>query len=105
MQSSTIFVEKEQLVASIDQGTSSSRVLVFNAAGEIVVQHQVEFPQYYPQAGSASFCSAILSYFIEISWHEHDPEEIYDSVKICLDEAVFKLRHLGIDPNLIRGIK
>jgi hypothetical protein len=38
-------------IGSIDQGTTSTRFLIFNREGEPVVSHQVEFKQYYPQPG------------------------------------------------------
>lgn len=49
------------LVLAIDQGTTSSRALVFDATAAIVAAAQEEFPQLYPQAGSV----------------EHDPEAIW----------------------------
>lgn len=38
-------------VGAIDQGTTSSRFLIFNKHGEVVVTHQLEFTQHYPQPG------------------------------------------------------
>lgn len=38
-------------VGAIDQGTTSSRFLIFNNFGEVVVTHQLEFTQIYPQPG------------------------------------------------------
>lgn len=38
-------------VGAIDQGTTSSRFLIFNNSGEVVVTHQLEFTQIYPQPG------------------------------------------------------
>ena len=52
-----------QLLA-IDQGTSSSRALVFDAASKVIASAQEEFPQIFPQPG----------------WVEHDPEAIWSSV-------------------------
>jgi glycerol kinase len=40
-----------QFVGSIDQGTTSSRFLIFNKAGEPVASHQIEFKQIYPKPG------------------------------------------------------
>ena len=40
-----------KFVGSIDQGTSSSRFMVFDQLGNIIAQHQTEFEQIYPQAG------------------------------------------------------
>ena len=59
-------------VGAIDQGTTSSRFLIFNTDGEVLASHQIEFKQHYPQSG----------------WHEHDPEEIVSSVEECIDGAV-----------------
>lgn len=50
----------EKYVMALDQGTTSSRVIIFNKKGEIVSKAQTEFEQYYPQNG----------------WVEHDPNEI-----------------------------
>jgi hypothetical protein len=41
----------EWFVGSIDQGTTSSRFLIFNKAGEPVAKHQIEFENLYPQSG------------------------------------------------------
>jgi hypothetical protein len=38
-------------IGAIDQGTTSSRFLIFNASGEVVASHQLEFKQYYPRPG------------------------------------------------------
>ncbi len=51
---------KEKLILSLDQGTTSSRAIVFNKKGEIIAKAQNEFEQIYPQAG----------------WVEHDPLNI-----------------------------
>lgn len=61
-------------VLAIDQGTTSSRAILFDKGGQPKAMHQMEFPQHYPQPG----------------WTEHDPEEIYDSVVKCCDEALKK---------------
>ena len=50
-------------VLALDQGTTSSRAIVFDSDGRIVGSDQYEFPQHYPEPG----------------WVEHDPEEIWDS--------------------------
>jgi len=50
-------------VLSLDQGTSSSRAILFDREGAPVAEAGREFPQIYPQAG----------------WVEHDPEEIWSS--------------------------
>ncbi|XP_072370064.1 glycerol kinase [Scyliorhinus torazame] len=77
------------LVGAIDQGTSSSRFLVFNPkTAEIVVQHQVEILQKLPQAG----------------WAEEDPKEILHSVIECIEKACDKLKQLKIDVSSIKAI-
>ena len=54
---------KKTHVLALDQGTSSSRSIVFDAQGQVVAMAQREFAQIYPQPG----------------WVEHDPEEIWTS--------------------------
>lgn len=51
-------------ILAIDQGTTSSRAIIFNESGKPVAQAQQEFTQYFPHDG----------------WVEHDPEEIWQSV-------------------------
>jgi glycerol kinase len=51
----------QPLVMALDQGTTSSRAIVFDATGAVVAQAQAEFPQVYPTEG----------------WVEHDPEAIW----------------------------
>ncbi len=58
-------------ILSIDQGTTSSRTLVFTPEGDILFTAQEEFPQIYPADG----------------WVEHDPETIWDTVLSTLKEA------------------
>lgn len=54
----------DRLLVAIDQGTSSSRTVVFNQDAQVVSSAQQEFPQEYPRPG----------------WVEHDPETIWRSV-------------------------
>jgi len=56
---------------SIDQGTTSTRFIVFNQEGRVVAQHQQEFKQYLPNEVSV----------------EHDPLEIWDSVMNCIEQV------------------
>lgn len=44
-------VGSKTFVGAIDQGTTSTRFLIFNTAGEVVALHQIEFKQYYPHPG------------------------------------------------------
>ncbi len=50
-------------VMALDQGTTSSRAILFDASGEIAAADQYEFTQHFPQPG----------------WVEHDANEIWDS--------------------------
>jgi glycerol kinase len=59
-------------VLALDQGTTSSRALVFDAAGTLVALAQREFRQYFPQPG----------------WVEHDPGEILESQLAVAAEAL-----------------
>lgn len=61
-------------VLALDQGTTSSRCILFDRAGNIISVAQQEFPQIYPQPG----------------WVEHDPDEIWFSQKKVMQEAVAK---------------
>eukprot|EP00980_Cylindrotheca_fusiformis_P017494 scaffold5490_cov125-Cylindrotheca_fusiformis.AAC.11 len=67
-----------EFVGSIDQGTSSSRFLVFTKAGEIAAWSQMEHKQHFPTGEDKS------------GWHEHDPFEIWNNVVICM-KAVVKI--------------
>ncbi len=61
-------------VLALDQGTTSSRAILFDQAGAIAAVAQHEFQQFYPQAG----------------WVEHDPMEILSSQMTCAVEALAK---------------
>ena len=75
----------DQFILSLDQGTSSSRAIVFNHQGEICSVAQKEFTQYFPQPG----------------WVEHDPQEIWSSEAAVIAEAITKI---GINGLNIAGI-
>ena len=61
-------------VLALDQGTTSSRAIVFDEEGRAVATAQREFEQHYPQPG----------------WVEHDPKEIYRTQRETAREAVTK---------------
>ena len=61
-----------KFLLAIDQGTSSSRAVIYDHATEVVASAQQEFPQIYPQPG----------------WVEHDPEVIWSSVRAVCKEAL-----------------
>jgi len=75
----------EQYILAIDQGTTSSRAIIFNREGEIVSSAQKEFNQYFPKAG----------------WVEHDANEIWISVVSVYMEAIAKA---GIKADQIAAI-
>ncbi|XP_046886722.1 glycerol kinase isoform X2 [Hypomesus transpacificus] len=77
------------LVAAIDQGTSSTRFLVFNAkTAELLSHHQVEIKQSFPKEG----------------WVEQDPKDILQSVYECMERTCEKLTQLNIDISNIKAI-
>ncbi|KAL9115083.1 MAG: hypothetical protein Q9227_000877 [Pyrenula ochraceoflavens] len=75
-------------VGSIDQGTTSSRFLIFDPNGVPVASHQIEFRQMYPHSG----------------WHEHDPVELITSVQTCIELATEAFLNLGHSKSEIKGI-
>ncbi len=75
----------EKFVMALDQGTTSSRAIIFNKKGEIVAKSQNEFTQYYPQNG----------------WVEHDPNEILFSM---ISAMMGCIRNTDVKPEQIAGI-
>ena len=72
-------------ILAIDQGTTSSRAIVFDADLRIVAVAQEEFPQHFPDSG----------------WVEHDPEDLWRTTVSTMKGAVEKA---GIDAGDIAGI-
>lgn len=72
-------------ICSIDQGTSSTRCILFNKAGEIIGSHQREHTQYYPHRG----------------YVEHNPDQIWENTLHVIDET---LRQAKITEKDIVGI-
>jgi glycerol kinase len=72
-------------VLAIDQGTTSSRAIIYDANQSIAGIGQQEFPQYYPKPG----------------WVEHDPEEIWKSVLATCKSA---LKKAGLKPQDLAAI-
>ena len=64
----------KQYLLAIDQGTSSSRAVIYDEGASVVATAQQEFRQIYPESG----------------WVEHDPEEIWGSVKNTMREVLDK---------------
>ena len=67
-----------QHLLALDQGTSSSRAIVFDTRGNVVALAQREFRQIYPQPG----------------WVEHDPKEIWSSQLATAREALVHLEEM-----------
>jgi len=76
---------KDKFILSLDQGTTSSRAILFNHAGEIVETAQKEFEQFFPKPG----------------WVEHDANEIWTSILACMAEV---LRKADVDPDQVASI-
>ena len=72
-------------LAALDQGTTSSRAVIFTEDGQMIASYNREFPQHYPKPG----------------WVEHDPRDILDTQITSLREAV-KLS--GVDPGEIAAV-
>ncbi len=75
----------KQYILALDQGTSSSRAIIFNHEGKMCSVTQKEFPQYYPKAG----------------WVEHNPMEILSSQLSVIVESI---TGMGITGRDIAGI-
>ena len=72
----------KKTILSIDQGTTSTRAIIFTPEGEIVSSSQLEHKQIYPQSG----------------WVEHDAEEIWqNTIKVC-KTAINKATEQGSNP-------
>ncbi len=67
----SLMVTASPYILAIDQGTTSTRVILFDAAGRVRSTARIELTQHYPQPG----------------WVEHDPEEIWRSVVATCREA------------------
>ena len=68
-------------IGSLDQGTSSTRFMIFDHAGQVVGQHQLEHRQILPQAG----------------WVEHDAVEIWERAQEVITGALKQANILGSD--------
>lgn len=77
--------DNRKYILALDQGTTSSRSILFDDQGNIVAMSQKEFTQIFPQPG----------------WVEHDPEEIWASQLYTAREA---MQLAGIEPGQIAAI-
>ena len=71
----------EQYILALDQGTSSSRAIVFDHGGRICASAQKEFPQHFPKPG----------------WVENDPKDIWSSEASVVAEAITSMGINGLD--------
>ena len=78
-------MSQEKYIMAIDQGTTSSRAIIFNKKGEKVSSSQKEFTQIFPQAG----------------WVEHNANEIWNSVQSVIAGAFIES---GVKPSQIEAI-
>jgi len=72
---------RKKFIVAIDQGTTSSRAILFNNQGKSLFKSQLEFKQYFPKNG----------------WVEHNPEEIWHKTKKVLLEVINKSKRLKGD--------
>ncbi|KAA8648689.1 glycerol kinase [Aspergillus tanneri] len=79
---------KDRFIGAIDQGTTSSRFIIFDCAGNPVAKYQTEFRQIHEHSG----------------WHEQDPWELVDSVYICIEEAMKTFLALGHSTDEIEAV-
>ncbi|ORY61195.1 glycerol kinase [Pseudomassariella vexata] len=78
----------EWFIGSIDQGTTSSRFIIFDSEAEPVASHQIEFDNHYPESG----------------WHEHDPMDLVGSVEECIEKAMEQFISKGYSKSQIKAI-
>ena len=69
----------KKFIISIDQGTTSSRAILFDLKGKPVFSSQKEFTQYFPNSG----------------WVEHNPEEIWSTTKKVLQDVIKKAKRIN----------
>ena len=69
---------KKQFIVAIDQGTTSSKAILFNTAGRPIFKSQLELKQHFPKNG----------------WVEHNPEEIWKTTKKVLLNVINKSKKL-----------
>ena len=74
-----------EYIMAIDEGTTSTRAIIFDHAGHQVADSQREFPQYFPQPG----------------WVEHNANEIWNAVSSTIANVFI---NSGIHPSQIKGI-
>ena len=68
----------KKFIVAIDHGTTSSRAILFNLSGRPIYTSQKEFKQYFPKDG----------------WVEHNPNEIWATVRKVLTDVITKSKKL-----------
>ena len=68
----------KKFLVAIDQGTTSSRAILFSLSGKPIYTSQKEFTQYFPKDG----------------WVEHNPNEIWSTVRKVLSDVIVKSKKL-----------
>jgi len=71
----------DKFIAAVDQGTTSTRCILFNHSGQIVSSHQLEHEQIYPKPG----------------WVEHDPYEIWERTQVVIKGAMRQAKAKAAD--------
>ncbi|KAI0477704.1 glycerol kinase [Xylariaceae sp. FL0804] len=79
---------EEWFIGSIDQGTTSSRFIIFNRFTDPVASHQIEFDNHYPHPG----------------WHDHNPDELLSSAEKCIERATEQFVSKGYKKSQIKAI-
>ena len=74
-------MDRRKYILALDQGTTSSRALVFDHDGNVKSSAQREFPQIFPKPG----------------WVEHDPHQIWASQASVIAEAISTIDINGLD--------
>jgi glycerol kinase len=74
-----------EYILALDQGTTSSRAILFDRQGQVAATAQHEYPQHFPQPG----------------WVEHDPLDIWNSQLACAREV---LQESGVDAGQVAAI-
>src|SRR3989338_5447812 len=62
------------MILAIDQGTTSTRAMIFDVHGQTLSSHQITFPQHFPNNG----------------WVEHNPQDIWNTTVDCCKNAIQK---------------
>eukprot|EP00540_Astrosyne_radiata_P006855 CAMPEP_0116853052 /NCGR_PEP_ID=MMETSP0418-20121206/17671_1 /TAXON_ID=1158023 /ORGANISM="Astrosyne radiata, Strain 13vi08-1A" /LENGTH=777 /DNA_ID=CAMNT_0004485357 /DNA_START=1 /DNA_END=2334 /DNA_ORIENTATION=+ len=71
--------QDKELVGAIDQGTSSTKFMVFTKQGKVAIKAQMEHKQIYPDDA--------------VGWHEHDPLELWRNTCTCIERVTAALKN------------